>query len=44
MNPIANASDALDAACVGRTYAELEVEPARIIFFYEMAIELQTFS
>ncbi|MBE9122855.1 hybrid sensor histidine kinase/response regulator [Tychonema sp. LEGE 07199] len=42
MNIIANAIDALDAGCVGRTFAELETEPRRIMIFTEMSIDLST--
>ncbi len=39
MNIIANAIDALDTA-VGRTYAELQANPARIMICTEMSIDL----
>jgi signal transduction histidine kinase len=42
MNILANAIDALDAACVGRTYAELEADPERIIISTQMSIDLST--
>jgi len=41
MNIIANAIDALDTA-VGRTYAELQGEPGRIMICTEMSIDLST--
>ncbi|MEG3863042.1 ATP-binding protein [Microcoleus sp. herbarium12] len=44
MNLIANAIDALDAACVGRTYAQLQADPGQIIISSEMSIDLQTVS
>ncbi|MCW6048840.1 hybrid sensor histidine kinase/response regulator [Lyngbya sp. CCAP 1446/10] len=42
MNIIANAIDALDAGCVGQTFAELETEPRRIMIFTERSIDLST--
>ncbi|MEG4317737.1 MULTISPECIES: response regulator [unclassified Microcoleus] len=42
MNILANAIDALDAACVGRTYAELQAEPGRIIISTQLSIDLDT--
>jgi len=42
MNIIANAIDALDTASVGRTYAELQAEPGRIMICTEMSIDLST--
>ena len=44
MNIIANAIDALDAACVGRSFAQLQVKPGRIMICTEMSIDLQTVS
>jgi len=43
MNIIANAIDALDAA-VGRTFAELQADPARIMICTEMSIDISTVS
>ncbi len=40
MNIIANAIDALDTACVGRTYAELQANAQRIMICTEMSIDL----
>ncbi|MEG5138334.1 MULTISPECIES: sensor histidine kinase [unclassified Microcoleus] len=34
--------DALDAASVGRTFAELQAEPGRIMICTEMSIDLST--
>ncbi|MEG4801634.1 ATP-binding protein [Microcoleus sp. ARI1-B5] len=44
MNIIANAIDALDAACVGRTFAELKANPGRITISTSRSIDLQTVS
>jgi signal transduction histidine kinase len=44
MNIIANAIDALDAACLGRTWAELEADPGRIIISTSRSIDLKTVS
>jgi predicted ATPase/signal transduction histidine kinase len=42
MNILANAIDALDAACVGRTFAELQAEPSRIMICTSRSIDLST--
>ncbi|WP_366048881.1 response regulator [Microcoleus sp. PH2017_11_PCY_U_A] len=42
MNILANAIDALDAASIGRTYAQLEAQPGRIIISTQMSIDLST--
>ncbi|WP_293126309.1 ATP-binding sensor histidine kinase [Microcoleus sp. bin38.metabat.b11b12b14.051] len=44
MNIIANAIDALDAACVGQSFAQLQAKPGRIMICTEMSIDLQTVS
>ncbi len=42
MNILANAIDALDTFSIGRTYAQLEAEPGRIIISTQMSIDLST--
>jgi signal transduction histidine kinase len=42
MNILANAIDALDAACVGRTFAQLHADPKRIIICTSRSIDLST--
>jgi signal transduction histidine kinase len=42
VNIIANASDALDAACVGRTFAQLHADPKRIMICTSRSIDLST--
>ncbi|WP_293296625.1 MULTISPECIES: ATP-binding protein [unclassified Microcoleus] len=42
MNILANAIDALDAACVGQTWAQLQAEPKQIMICTSRSIDLQT--